>query len=126
MNRAFAEVVETMLDKQIDLFLHIKRLTKEEFIKFIQDTKHIPLDLRWNLYLKHGEMLLSIDSYYFEPDGIDWNRHTLFDDFCCDKYATMTVDNMTKQIEEKNLEVNMNEYKESWMQKGIWGFINDW
>ena len=107
-----------------DLKDHIE-VKRKHFLDFIRSTE-IPLNLRWNLYLKYGKEFLPIDSYYFEPEGIDWNKHTLYHDFYCDKYATMTVDSMTEQIEQNEFEVDWIKYKESWLQKGIWGFIHDW
>lgn len=118
---ASAESLSKALD---DLKDHIE-VKRKHFLDFIRNAQ-IPLNLRWDIYLKHGEMLLSINTYSFEPDGIDWNKYTLFDDFYCDKYATMTVDSMTEQIEQNEFEVDWIKYKESWLQKGIWGFINDW
>lgn len=113
------------LDDILYRFKEDHQKCKELLLSMVQN-EALGQDERWRLYMKYGELLLSIDPYYFDPDGLNWDNLTLFDDFYCDKYETMTVDNMTKRIEEKGFEVDWNLYKESWMQKGIWGFKNDW
>lgn len=112
------------LGHELEKFVKITERVRKNLLDIIQD-KHLSLDSRWDIYLKYGKEFLPIDSYYFEPEGIDWNKYTLFDNFYCDKYATMTVDSMTEQIEQNGFEVDWIKYKESWLQKGIWGFMND-
>lgn len=96
------------------------------FFKKVIANQFYPLDLRWNLYLKYGRQYLPISDWLFKPNGISLDKYSLYDDFHCDRYATITVDTITKRIETSKFDVDMDLYKESWLQEGIWGFINSW
>lgn len=126
MNEKILKNEVDILNSLIEMFEETQRIAKNNLIKFIQN-KGIPLDTRWEMYLKHGSKILPVDSYYYHPEGIDWNKHTLYDDFYCEMYETMTVDHMTDILDgADDIKVDWNLYKESWMGKAIWGFINDW
>lgn len=103
-----------------------------ENIKEIVQNKNIPLDIRF--YLLTNSEITPIDSFYFHLDGIDWDRMSLYDDFYCDKYATMLASDMIDIIEDKKsessrkiwLDIDVNNIKEQFCQKFIKGFINAW
>src|SRR5688572_26642391 len=79
-----------MKDK-IKKFLDEKKEIIKELKKYVKD-KSISLNDRWDLFIISE--LGDHDGYYFEPKGIDWNKHTLYDDFHTDKYGTLNCKEM--------------------------------
>lgn len=117
------QVIETQLSKyQAARYLMLRLL-----LGTIRDTRY-PLDERWEMYLRYGECL-PISPYYFDLEGIIWDRYSFPEYFYCDRYDVITVDEMymcITQSPEKFLEVDMRKFKESWMQESMWGFKYDW
>jgi hypothetical protein len=82
------------MKEKIEQFLKEKESLIKEFKKWVKD-KNIPLEERWDLFVKSG--LGVHDNYYHKPKGIDWDKYTLYDDFYIDRYATISCDRMLER-----------------------------
>jgi hypothetical protein len=105
-----------------------RELLIEKLKDYCKD-RTIPLEERWELFIESD--LGEIDNYYHEPDGINWNKYTLYDDFNCDKYATIDVKGMLKTckkvlVDDENFTFDEVVFKEYFLNKFLKGFINDW
>jgi hypothetical protein len=116
-----------MRDKIKNILKDVEDL-KLEFKKWCKD-KTIPLNERWDVFIE--SKLGTIDSFYRNPPGINWNKKTLYDDFYTEKRETLAANDMLDMInqefdtfdwdEQKEIE-----FKESFLQDFCKGFINDW
>jgi hypothetical protein len=117
---------------QVDELLNKFKELKSKLSKIIVD-KDLSLDQRWKYYEKAGS-LLPVDSYYFNPKakGLNWNTMSLYDDFYCEKFSTMTgvefvdlcidINTQRKEVEK----IDILEVKEYWLNSGCYAFINNW
>lgn len=113
------------IEKMFEEFLKEKEKVTSILKNIITDDKY-PLEWRWSLYSIYADELLPVSSWVENPAGIDWNKHTLYDDFYIDRYEIATAIRLLKHIEDKELDVDITAFKEWWLQKGISGFKHDW
>lgn len=113
------------IEKTLENFLKEKEKMTSFFKNIITDEKH-SLEWRWSLYSIYADEFLPISSWVEMPAGIDWNKHTLYDDFHIDRYEIATAVRLLEDIEDKGLNVDITAFKEWWLEKGISGFKNDW
>ena len=110
------------LNKQHEIILSTTK-------SYVQDSQ-FDFDKRWNVFIKAGELgLIPTDSCYFEPEGLDWNKTSLYDDFYIDKYQTYDVKTMLEHAIENKLIENDEDiikFKESCMTQFIYSAENDW
>lgn len=113
--------------EHIEQYLSIKETLTTALKEYVKD-KSIPIDERWEAFIKAD--VAPIANTYHNPDGIDWNKYTLYDDFYCDKYATMTAQSLFELCEDKaddeDFEYDPEAVKEYFMENFISGFINNW
>lgn len=110
------------MKEKIENFLKLKEELKKELKEYVKDKK-IPLEERWELFVK--SKLGNHSRYYYEFEGIDWNRYTLYDDFYTDKYAQITVDAMLETARELE-DFDEIAFKKDVLNKFIYSFENDW
>lgn len=113
---------------EIQSFLETKQNLINRFKAWVTD-KSVPLEERWELFIKSD--LGDISTYYENPPGIDWNKHTLYDDFYYDKYATCKAKDILERVQEEEEKFSWDEnkeveFKEFFLNKFLKGFINDW
>jgi len=103
--------------------------TLTEKVKTYVTNKEIPIEDRWEVLITYPS--IPISNTYQNPEPIDWDRISLYDDFYVDKYATCTAEDFVEVCEDKQEEWNLSddditEIKEYFCQKFIRGFINNW
>ena len=120
----------------IDKITLMKQLIKERDtllsaidtqMKEIVTDQSIPLDERWELFISSDVGLK--DSCYHEPDGINWDKMFLFDDFSISKYETVTAKSFVDQCEDKikdGKEIDLTEVKKYFLKHFVKSFKNDW
>lgn len=86
--------------------------------------KSIPLEERWECYLKVEEYL-EIDNFYISIPDMDGEEITYYDHLYCDKYATKQCSIIVENLEDYSEEA-VNNLKEHLLQTGYGGCINDW
>lgn len=120
------KVLLDILNTIDDMFNSTEKTIKE----YVQD-KSIDLNDRWEVFCKAGNLgLIGINNTYFEPNGLNWDKLTLYDNFHIEKYKQYKVDNMLEQAFEDGLfedeEFDILKFKESCMQEFIFEAINYW
>jgi hypothetical protein len=103
-------------------FLKTKDSIIPRFKEWLQDTI-IPLDERWETFIESG--LGSTDDWESEPPCLDGNNKTLYDDFGCDKYETMTAKRYVDTCIEESFG-NITEIKEYFLSNFMKSFVNNW
>ena len=124
---------QEQLKNKLEAFKELKQIALD-LLKEVVTDKSIPLEDRWNCFIKSN--LGEHSQWYKNPDGINWNKYTLYDDFHTDKYASITAEsfvNICKDIisdQEEDVDegrkINLNEVKEYFMKNLLIGFTNDW
>ena len=114
------------VNSKIEAFKPVKEALINLIKEYVQD-KSIDIEDRWTVFIKAGEnKLVNHDRFYHEPKGINWNKHTLYDDFGIDKYATINVERMLESAIEDKIIEDETAFKEYFMNKFIYSFENDW
>ena len=112
---------------ELESFLDLKESVASNLKEWVKD-KSIPLEERWELFIKSG--LGVYDSFYHNFPGIDWNKKTLYDDFYMEKHTTRDVIYFLDIIEgDDDIEWDNEKdiaFKEYFLEKFIVGFENDW
>jgi len=116
------------MKEYIERYLELKETLTTALKEYVKD-KSIPVDERWEAFIKAD--VAPIDGTYHDPDGIDWNKYTLYDDFYCDRYATIKANSILELCkdmasDEEGFEYDPVAIKEYFMDNFISGFINDW
>lgn len=126
----YSEILDNTLE-----FLTAKNQLELKIKTFVQD-KSIPLVERWYIFIKSD--LGEIKNSVCNPDGIDWDNTTLYDDFNCNKDGTTIVEEMLKQCLEfttmegdnyffkPNWKFDETAFKEYCLDNFMKGFINSW
>lgn len=118
-----------MQEKLDTLKNNIQNIVKD--VKEFVQNKDNSLTERWNIFCKTGELnILPKDDSYFEPNGINWNEYSLYDNFGIDKYQSYTV----LDLEEKALDSKIFQkddedhikFKESYLKEFIWEATFNW
>lgn len=113
-----------ILDR-IKVFKLAKKEIKRAVKDYVQD-KTIPLEKRWEVFITSE--LGNHEGIYHNPDGINWNKNTLCDDFYMSRYEIITavsfVEVAQDNSEEKGYDINA--VKEYFLNEFLWSFENDW
>lgn len=91
------------MKEEIEKYLAFNKEWKDKFLPQFKEwckDKSIPVDERWELFLKSG--LGKEDGRYHRPNGLNWNKLSLYDDFYLDKYAWISVESMFNRAKEKS------------------------
>lgn len=111
--------------EQIAEFKEQEKKIKEDLEAWVKD-ESIPLEERWQVLIDSelGEHISCVE----EPDGINWNKHTLYDDFYTDRYVIITMKSIYDIAKRKNLfeENGETEFKQYCINNFIHSFTNDW
>ena len=119
-----------MLEK-IKQFESDKIKLVSEIKEFVQN-KNNPLDERWNLFCEAGKSgILPSSSSYFEPDGINWYKNSLYDTFNmqrCETYSPLRLENSCLKYLNifTECDYNHNKFKESYLEEFVWNVMYDW
>lgn len=120
---------------QYDINILNKKLedTKKDFVEYISDNSY-PLGVRWDFFCDAPDFLKnqysSIHTFKWENTNgeISW-----YDDFYCDRYATvsmdMVIDSMLDRVDEDTnnyTKESIKELQEEILSKNLGSFINDW
>jgi len=116
------------MQKKIDEFNKLKASLIEEMKLWCVD-KSIPLEERWKVFIESD--LAPIDRWYHHPDGVDWDKVELYNDFYCDRYQTMEASSFVELCQDKindkeDFECDLDKVKEYFLSEFISGFIHDW
>ncbi len=104
------------------LHKHVEIITKK--VKEYCQNKNNPLDKRWNLFISSD--LGNVDTMYHHPDGIDWTKVSLQSDFYCNRYDTLSAEEMIEEIENGSVEGDVGAVKEYFLSNFIKEFKNNW
>lgn len=112
------------MQKQIEEFLDVKKQLAEQLKVWVKD-KSIPLDQRWELFVKSelGEKSNWIERF----EGIDSDLY--YDEFYIHKYQTTTVDYLYECACENDILVTDEDkeaFKEDVLDQFIFSFKFDW
>lgn len=107
-----------------------KQDVKDQVDRFIDD-ESIDLDDRVLIFQKACNLgIYPIDRFYHQFDGVDWNTHTLHDDFHLEKYSTFHFDTIVDiyftEVKDDDRFLNIEDSIKYFFKKKIAGFINDW
>lgn len=107
-------------------FQEAKETLLEVILTYIKKESGHSYEDRLEVYLDACEKdILPIDNHYHHFDGVNWDKHTLFDDFYCERYATFHVDTLQNYGDYEDI-TDIRAAYEYFMDKGIAGFINNW
>lgn len=125
-NWAFTFETVDYITNEINRYQDLKENTTKKVKEYVQN-KENPLEERWNIFIASelGDHL----SYYEEFEGIDWGKHTLYNDFCCEKYQTIDAYDILSIIKddlESFEDFQEDVFKEDVLSKFIYSFKNDW
>lgn len=104
-------------------FLKEKQLIEVDLQKWVTD-QSISLDERWEVFILSG-LGRKIDG---EFPGVNWSKHTFYDDFYMDRYSVQNVKYILEHALENNLFEKDGEilFKEFCLSKFVNQIENDW
>ena len=105
--------------------IEIKKSIKQDVLDYLENSDN-DLEDRWNMLVTAGKELEFHDGMYFNPKGIDWDKHSLHDDFYIDKHQIYNVEYLLKKSKEDKFLEDEEAFKLDCVKHGYYSFENDW